>query len=221
MMQVAIDGPGGAGKSTVARRVAKELGFLYVDTGAMYRAVGLFVRRHDIDPKDAVSVEKVLPQVHLSLQYDDAGEQQILLNEENVSRAIRENEIASYASTVSAIPAVRDFLLETQRALAREHNVIMDGRDIGTVILPDAQVKIFLTASDVQRAQRRLLDLKGKGFESTFDEVLEQLRARDHADSTRATAPLRPAPDAVLLDTTTLDFEQAVARVRQLIAEKM
>ena len=159
--------------------------------------------------------------MHLSLQYDDAGEQQILLNEENVSRAIRENEIASYASAVSAIPAVRDFLLETQRALAREHNVIMDGRDIGTVILPDAQVKIFLTASDVQRAQRRLLDLKGKGFESTFDEVLEQLRARDHADSTRATAPLRPAPDAVLLDTTTLDFEQAVARVRQLIAEKM
>lgn len=221
MMQVAIDGPGGAGKSTVARRVAKELGFLYVDTGAMYRAVGLFVRRHGIDPKDAVSVEKVLPQVHLFLQYDDAGEQQILLNEENVSRAIRENEIASYASAVSAIPAVRDFLLETQRALAREHNVIMDGRDIGTVILPDAQVKIFLTASDVQRAQRRLLDLKGKGFESTFDEVLEQLRARDHADSTRATAPLRPAPDAVLLDTTTLDFEQVVARVRQLIAEKM
>ena len=221
MMQVAIDGPGGAGKSTVARRVAKELGFLYVDTGAMYRAVGLFVRRHGIDPKDAVSVEKVLPQVHLSLQYDDAGEQQILLNEENVSRAIRENEIASYDSAVSAIPAVRDFLLETQRALAREHNVIMDGRDIGTVILPDAQVKIFLTASDVQRAQRRLLDLKGKGFESTFDEVLEQLRARDHADSTRATAPLRPAPDAVLLDTTTLNFEQVVARVRQLIAEKM
>ena len=221
MMQVAIDGPGGAGKSTVARRVDKELVFLYVDTGAMYRAVGLFVRRHGIDPKDAVSVEKVLPQVHLSLQYDDAGEQQILLNEENVSRASRENEIASYASAVSAIPAVRDFLLETQRALAREHNVIMDGRDIGTVILPDAQVKIFLTASDVQRAQRRLLDLKGKGFESTFDEVLEQLRARDHADSTRATAPLRPAPDAVLLDTTTLDFEQVVARVRQLIAEKM
>ena len=220
-ISVAIDGPAGAGKSTMAKRVAKELGYLYVDTGAIYRTVGYHMWLMGIGPKDADGIRRCLDDVNIEIRHEEDGVQHMILNGQDVTGEIRTPEMSRYASGVSAQKCVREYLLDMQRRFSRKHNVVMDGRDIGTVVLPNAQVKIFLTASDVQRAQRRLLDLKEKGFESTFDEVLEQLRVRDHADSTRATAPLRPAPDAVLLDTTTLDFEQAVARVRQLIAEKM
>jgi cytidylate kinase len=214
---VAIDGPSGAGKSTLARRAAQELSFLYVDTGAIYRTVGLAAFRAGVDPQDGPGVAALLPGLQIEMGYDDAGVQRMVLNGEDVSEAIRRPEISMYASHVSAIGAVRDFLLEMQRSLARKNSVIMDGRDIGTVVLPDAGLKIFLTASAAERARRRLLELQQKGVETDFDEVLREIIQRDENDMHRAIAPLRRADDAVELDTTELDFDQSAAALISLI----
>ncbi|MGE4548729.1 MAG: (d)CMP kinase [Intestinibacillus sp.] len=217
---VAIDGPSGAGKSTIARAVAAELGFIYVDTGALYRTIGLAACRADVAGDDAQAVSALLPGLQLELRYM-GGAQHVLLNGEDVSDAIRTSEIARYASLVSAIPAVRGYLLDLQRDMARHHSVIMDGRDIGTVVLPDAEVKIFLTASAETRAERRWRELRGKGQDVALDEVLEQLNTRDAKDEGRETAPLRQADDAILLDTSGLDLPQSVAAVRGLIDARL
>lgn len=219
-MKIAIDGPSGAGKSSLARAVARELGIVYVDTGALYRTVGLFVRRKGVEPKDAPAVIALLPEIELSMTYED-GEQVIRLCGEKVGESIRTPEISMYASAVSAIPEVRTFLLETQRKIARETGVIMDGRDIGTVILPDAEVKIFLTASSEARARRRTAELAEKGVTTTYEEVLADMVERDKNDSTRAVAPAIPAEDAVMLDNSDLTLEGTVARVLAIVREKM
>lgn len=218
-ISVAIDGPSGAGKSTVARAAAAKLGYVYVDTGAMYRAIGLAVCRRGISGDDIAGIVATLPTVELAIRYQD-GEQHILLCGEDVSEAIRTPEIAKYASQVSAVPEVRAFLLETQRNMAKNGNILMDGRDIGTVILPDAPVKIFLTASDEARAQRRYLELCEKGQQVTFDQVLHDIRQRDLQDSTRAVAPLKQADDAVLLDTSDITLEQSIEAVLRIIRER-
>lgn len=218
-ISVAIDGPSGAGKSTVARAAAAKLGYVYVDTGAMYRAIGLAVCRRGISGDDIAGIVATLPTVELAIRYQD-GEQHILLCGEDVSDAIRTPEIAKYASQVSAVPEVRAFLLETQRNMAKNGNILMDGRDIGTVILPDAPVKIFLTASDEARAQRRYLELCEKGQQVTFDQVLHDIRQRDLQDSTRAVAPLKQADDAVLLDTSDITLEQSIEAVLRIIRER-
>lgn len=219
MVSVAIDGPAGAGKSTLARRLAAQLGYIYVDTGAMYRAVGLYALRAGQDPKDNAAVEGLLPQISLRLDCPD-GEQHIYLNGEDVSSAIRTEQAGMAASAVGANPAVRAFLLETQRQMARTQNVLMDGRDIGTVVLPDATVKIFLTASPEARAARRWKEYQEKGQQVSYEQVLEDVRQRDYQDTHREAAPLRQAEDAVLLDTSELDFEQSLAAMAAIIAEK-
>ena len=218
-ISVAIDGPSGAGKSTVARAAAAKLGYVYVDTGAMYRAIGLAVCRKGISGDDTAGIVSVLPEITLSVTYQD-GAQPILPCGEDVSEAIRTSEIAKYASKVSAVPEVRQFLLDTQRNMARNGNILMDGRDIGTVILPDAPVKIFLTASAESRAQRRFLELREKGQQVTLDEVLHDIRQRDHLDMTRPVAPLKQAEDAVLLDTSDITLEQSIEAVLRIIREK-
>ncbi len=217
---VAIDGPSGAGKSSIARRSAKALGFIYVDTGAIYRTVGLAVRRAEIGSRDIEKIKALLPTLEIALRYADSGEQRMFLNGEDVSGAIRTPEISLYASDVSAFPEVRAYLMETQRRLARENDVIMDGRDIGTVVLPDAGLKIFLTASPEARAQRRLLELREKGQTAEYEDVLRDIRYRDHNDSSRAAAPLKQAEDALLLDTTNLDFEESCSAVEKMIRER-
>ena len=191
-MKIALDGPSGAGKSSLARAIAKKLHIVYVDTGALYRSIGLFVRRAGADPKDAAAVEALLPSITLEMKFEN-GEQHIYLCGEDVGDRIRTPEISMYASAVSAIPAVRTFLLDTQRSIAEKTDVIMDGRDIGTVILPDAEVKIFLTASPEARAKRRTLELEAKGIATTYEEVLADMKERDNNDSTRKTAPAIPA----------------------------
>ena len=221
MFNIAIDGPGGAGKSTVARAVAKQLGFIYVDTGAIYRAIGLkFVRTGKSFTNE--NIISVLPGTELSLTHID-GEQHIIIDGEDVSSLIRTQEISSAASKVSAVPEVRAFLLDLQRDIARKNNVIMDGRDVGTVILPNAEVKIFLTANVEVRARRRHRELMAKGLETpdTFERVLKEVAERDKADSERATAPLKPAEDAVLVDTSDMDFEQSVQTVINIIRRKV
>lgn len=220
-INIAIDGPGGAGKSTVARAVAKQLGFIYVDTGAIYRAIGLkFVRTGKSFTNE--NIISVLPGTELSLTHID-GEQHIIIDGEDVSSLIRTQEISSAASKVSAVPEVRAFLLDLQRDIARKNNVIMDGRDVGTVILPNAEVKIFLTATVEVRARRRHRELMAKGLETpdTFERVLKEVAERDKADSERATAPLKPAEDAVLVDTSDMDFEQSVQTVINIIRRKV
>lgn len=220
-INIAIDGPGGAGKSTVARAVAKQLGFIYVDTGAIYRAIGLkFVRTGKSFTNE--NIISVLPGTELSLTHID-GEQHIIIDGEDVSSLIRTQEISSAASKVSAVPEVRAFLLDLQRDIARKNNVIMDGRDVGTVILPNAEVKIFLTANVEVRARRRHRELMAKGLETpdTFEHVLKEVAERDKADSERATAPLKPAEDAVLVDTSDMDFEQSVQTVINIIRRKV
>ena len=204
---IAIDGPSGAGKSTLARMLAGRLGYLYVDTGAIYRTVGLAARRSGTDPDCAGAVEALLPGLSITMNYDGAGVQHMYLNGEDVTQAIRTSEISRYASKVSAIPAVRAFLLEMQRSLARQHNVIMDGRDIGTVVLPDATLKIFLTADAADRARRRCAELQEKGEHIDFQQVYQDVLERDERDTRRAAAPLRRAQDAVEVNTTgnTLD----------------
>ena len=216
---VAVDGPSGAGKSTLAKAVAREMGILYVDTGAIYRSIGYYVYQQNIDPKDAPAVIAVLPEVHIEMHYGDDGLQHMVLNGEDVTTQIRLPEISLYASAVSAIPEVRVFLLQMQRDLAKTHSVIMDGRDIGTVVLPDADVKIFLTAKAEVRALRRMKELEERGTPRPYEEVLREIQERDWADSHRTAAPLRQAEDAVLVDTSTLDFDESLARLLAVIRE--
>ena len=218
---IAIDGPAGAGKSTLAKALAARLGFLYVDTGAIYRTVGLSVARSGGDCGDKAQVLARLPEIRIAMTYGEDGLQHMLLNGEDVTKAIRENAISGYASLVSAYPEVRAFLLDMQRALARTHNVIMDGRDIGTVVLPDATVKIFLTASPEARATRRWKEYQAKGIDTPYEEVLADVKQRDYQDTHRAAAPLKQAEDAVLLDTSDLNFEQSLAAMKKIIAEKV
>ena len=207
---VAIDGPSGAGKSTLARAAAERLGILYVDTGAIYRTIGLYVQRRGIDPKDTAAVLAALPDIRIGMDHDADGMQRMLLNGEDVSADIRLPEISMYASAVSAIQGVRDFLMEMQRSLAREHSVIMDGRDIGTVVLPDADVKIFLYADVEVRAKRRELELQQRGTPKPYDEVLREMEERDYNDTHRAAAPLRAADDAIMVDTSSMDFNASL-----------
>ncbi len=220
MIQIAIDGPSGAGKSTVAKAIAKRLGIIYVDTGALYRTVGYYVRLQNTDPKDASAVEKLLPGVHIELKYEN-GMQKVYLNGEDPGDRIRTPEMSMYASAVSAIPAVRAFLLETQQRIARENSVIMDGRDIGTVILPRADVKIFLSASPECRAQRRCDELNAKGIASTVEEVLADMQARDEADRSRAVAPCVAAPDAISFDNSWMTPDQTAEGIAKIILEKV
>ena len=216
MIAVAIDGPSGAGKSTIARRAAQALSFIYVDTGALYRTIGLYMSQHMEDTKDAKTVEALLPKVSVELRFI-GGEQRVFLNGEDVSEKIRTPQAAMHASNVSAIPAVRAFLLDMQRELAASSNVIMDGRDIGTVVLPEAQVKIFLTASVEAREKRRLAEHEARGEQIDFDELVREIETRDYNDSHRAAAPLKQAEDAVLVDTTDLSFEESVEKIISLI----
>ena len=220
MVSVAIDGPAGAGKSTLARRLASDLGYIYVDTGAMYRTIGLYALRAGKDPKDNEAVNALLPEISLRLATLD-GEQHIYLGEEDVSTAIRTEEAGMAASAVGANPAVRAYLLDTQRNMAKTQNVLMDGRDIGTVVLPDATVKIFLPASPEARATRRWKEYQAKGMPNTYEEVLADVKQRDYQDTHRAAAPLRQAEDAVLLDTSELNFEQSLDAMKQIIARKV
>lgn len=220
-LAIAIDGPSGAGKSSLARRAAAHFGFLYVDTGAIYRCVGLAAWRKGIDTRDAAAVGAILPVLDIQMTYNEAGEQRMLLGEEDVSSEIRLPDISICASNVSAHPAVRAFLLEMQRKMAREHDVIMDGRDIGTVVLPDAELKIFLTASSAARAQRRMLELQNKGIDASFEEVLKDIELRDYQDTHRKEAPLRQAEDAVRLDTTEIDFDQSFALLCRTLEERL
>lgn len=220
MYKIAIDGPGGAGKSSVAKAVAAALHITYVDTGALYRTIGLYVKEHDVDPNDAAAVVALLPEMEIELTHLN-GVQCILLNGRNVGDEIRTQEISMYASAVSAIPAVRDFLLATQRNIAEKQSVIMDGRDIGTVIFPDADVKIFLTASAENRAERRYKELRERGVDADYRIILEEIKTRDHNDSTRSVAPLKQAEDAVLLDNTGYTLNDSVDAVMKIIDAKL
>ncbi|MBO5262295.1 MAG: (d)CMP kinase [Clostridia bacterium] len=219
-MKIALDGPSGAGKSTVAKALAKELGIIYVDTGALYRTIGLYVKRKGLDKSDTEGVISSLPEISLNMEFKD-GEQVITLNGERVGDNIRTGEIAMYASAVSAIPQVRAFLLNTQRDIAAKNSVVMDGRDIGTVILPDAEVKVFMVASPEARARRRFLELSAKGENCTFESVLADIIERDKNDSTRKTAPCVPASDAVIFDNSDYDVEGSVKKVIEIIKSKV
>ena len=216
MISVAIDGPSGAGKSSLAKRLAADMGFTYVDTGAMYRSIGLYAVRQGKDPHDAAAVEALLPQIHLDTKLEE-GTQHFYLNGEDVSSAIRAEEIGMAASAVAAIPAVRTFLLDAQRALAASRDVLMDGRDIGTVVLPNATVKIFLTASAEARAQRRAKELAEKGQPADFATVLADIRQRDYQDTHRAIAPLKQADDAILVDTSDIGFDESFELLKRTI----
>lgn len=218
---IAIDGPSGAGKSTLARRLARELGFVYVDTGAIYRTVGLAARRRRVDPADGEAVAEVLPRLDIKMGYGEDGLQHMFLDGEDVTQAIRENEISACASKVAALPAVRAFLLEMQRKTARENDVIMDGRDIGTVVLPQADVKIYLTAAAEARAERRYRELLERGQRADLNQVLREVVERDRRDMDREVSPLRKADDAVLADTTGLDLEESFRLLLGLVRERL
>lgn len=217
MIQIAIDGPSGAGKSTVAKALAQKLGIVYVDTGALYRTIGYAAFSRGISTKDAEAMQALLPDIHIDVKYED-GIQCVYLNGENLGDRIRRPEISMAASDVSAIPAVRAFLLDTQREIARRNSVVMDGRDIGTVILPDADVKIFMVASAEARAVRRTKELEEKGMPASYEDVLREMKERDAQDSGRATAPAIPAPDAIHLDNSGMSVEESVQAVIDLIA---
>ncbi len=216
MFSVAIDGPAGAGKSSVAKAAAKKLGFVYVDTGALYRTVALYLLEHGVAPDDPSAVEAALPDIRVDLSYGPEGQRMFLCGED-VTNRIRTPEVSMATSTSSAIPAVRAFLLEQQRKLSREHDVLMDGRDIGTVVLPHAALKVFLTASAEERANRRVKQLRAAGQETEYEAVLQDIVKRDYQDSHREAAPLKQAEDAVLLDTSALTFEQSVDRLVEMV----
>lgn len=220
MINVAIDGPAGAGKSTIARTAAQALGYIYVDTGALYRAVGVYSLRRGFDTKNADTVAGTLSDICVELKFI-GGVQHVFLNGEDVSEEIRTPEASMAASDVSAVPAVRQFLFDLQRNIAKQNDCIMDGRDIGTVVLPQAEVKIFLTASPEARAMRRYRELQAKGAADTFEEVLADLKQRDYNDSHRAVAPLKPAEDSILVDTTELHLEESVEKVIAVIQERI
>ena len=217
---IALDGPAGAGKSTLARRAAKHFGLIYVDTGALYRCVGLYALRNNVASKDDVSVVKLLPEINIEMLYDESGVQRMLLNGEDVTDAIRMPEASIYASDVSAIPSVRAFLLSMQREMAVKYNVIMDGRDIGTVILPNAGLKVFLIANPEIRAKRRYLELLEKNIDTTIEAVMMDMSTRDKNDSERAAAPLKAADDAVILDTTDLSLDESFLAICILISRR-
>ncbi len=218
-MQIALDGPAGAGKSSVAQALAEKLGFLYLDTGAMYRACGLYACLKEADIQNEEAVTQLLPQVHIDVKYVN-GSQCVFLNGEDVSGKIRTQEIGQAASAVSRYQAVRAYLVSLQREIAGSNDVIMDGRDIGTRVLPDAELKVFLTASAEERARRRILQLREKGVEADYNEVLEEIRQRDLQDSTRKIDPLRPAEDAVMLDSSNLTLEEVVDTILRLAEER-
>ena len=215
---IAIDGPAGAGKSTIAKKLAKELGYVYVDTGAMYRAMAYYFLKNQVDTNDEEAIAKACPNVNVTIAYQD-GEQQVLLNGENVNGVIRKEEVGKTASTTSVYPVVRAKLMDLQRELAMKENVIMDGRDIGTVVLPNADVKIFLTASSKVRAKRRYDELTEKGVECDFDEIEKDIIDRDYRDMHRETAPLKQAEDAILLDSSELDIDGVVNKMKEIIKE--
>ncbi len=218
---IAIDGPSGAGKSTLAKKIASVLNFLYVDTGAIYRTVGLYAKRNNVEPTDAPAVTSLLDSIQIEMNYGEDGLQHMYLNGEDVTGDIRQHEISAYASAVSAIPEVRAFLLDMQRNFARTNNVVMDGRDIGTVVLPDAQIKIFLTANPEDRARRRYDELIQRGQQAEYENVLKDLIQRDYNDSHRASAPLRQAEDALLLDTTGNTLEQSEELLLNTVKERL
>ena len=219
-VSIAIDGPSGAGKSTLSKLIAKNFGFVYVDTGAIYRTVGLYCIRKGVSCKDEEAVKALYPEIDIGVEYNENG-QRMILNGEDVSEAIRMPEISIAASDVSALPSCRAFLLEMQRQFAQKYNVIMDGRDIGTVVLPDADVKIFLTATPEARANRRLLELREKGVETSFEETLKDVEYRDYQDSHRETAPLRQAEDAIPVDTSDIDFDASLDLLCSIIADNL
>lgn len=221
MYSVAIDGPSGAGKSTIARAAAKALGFIYVDTGALYRAIGYYIVKQGINTKDEQAVSQQLINIDISLKYDNKGKQQVILNNIDVSEYIRTPEISMAASNVSAIPKVREFLLDLQRNIAKNSNVIMDGRDIATVILPNADVKIFLTASAEKRAHRRYLELLEKGENVTEQEVLEDVKKRDYQDSHREIAPLMPSGTSIIVDTSELTLDESINTIIKIVKEHL
>lgn len=220
MINIAVDGPAGAGKSTISRAAAKTLGFIYVDTGALYRTVALQVLRNYLTYDKIEEIKKLLTKTDISLTYED-GEQRVILNGDDVSDFIRTPEVSMGASRVSAIPEVREFLFELQQKIARENNCVMDGRDIGTVVLPNAELKVFLTASAEERARRRCKELLEKGEDISFEEVLSDIEQRDYNDSHRDIAPLKQADDAVLLDTSDLNLEESIEALTHLIQEVM
>lgn len=220
-VSIAIDGPSGAGKSTLARALAKEKGYLYVDTGAIYRTIGCYVRRCRVDPADEAAVLRLLAQAKVELRRGEDETQRMFLNGEDVSEEIRLPEVSKYASVVSAHPKVRAYLLEMQRELTRSHSVVMDGRDIGTVVLPDADVKIFLTASVEVRAKRRYLELSERGTPEALDQVRSEIVQRDWDDSHRAAAPLRQAEEAFVVDTTELNFQESLAALSRVVEEAL
>ena len=218
---VAIDGPAGAGKSTISKSAAKELGFIYVDTGALYRTVGLAASRKNVEPVQGEEVNNLLDSIKVELTFNDKGEQVVLLNGEDVSAFIRTPEASMMASKISAIPEVRAYLLDLQRNMATTNNVIMDGRDIGTVVLPNAEVKIFLTATPEARATRRYKELMEKGMDVKYDDILQDVITRDYNDSHREIAPLKQADDAVLADTTEIDLQGSIDLIVSIIKERM
>lgn len=219
-MKIAIDGPGGAGKSTLAKALAKKLGFAYVDTGAIYRTVGYAARSKGIAPDDASAVSAMLKDIKVEAKFED-GRQDMYLDGEFLGDRIREHEISHYASAVSAIPAVREYLFDMQRSIADANNVIMDGRDIGTVILPDAQLKVFLTATAEERAMRRTNELIEKGQKADYEQVLADIKERDDRDSNRAIAPLKPADDAIMFNNTGFTPAQSLAKLLEIVKDKL
>lgn len=218
---IAIDGPAGAGKSTIARRVAAQLGYYYVDTGAIYRTVAYFMDLWGVSPKDVDGVERYIDELTIEIRYDEAGAQHMIMNGMDVSEDIRTSEISKKASLISAHAVVREVLLDMQRDVARQHNVVMDGRDIGTVVLPDAQVKIFLTASPEVRAQRRTEEMIAKGQKAKYDQVLKEIQERDYQDTHRAIAPLKMCQDSVKVDTSEMDIDQVVQAILDITAQKV
>lgn len=218
---VALDGPAGAGKSSIAKKAAKALDYIYIDTGALYRTIGLAAARRNVEPIPSNEVEKLLSEIKVDLTFNEQGEQIVLLDNEDVSGLIRTPEASMMASKISAIPAVRAYLLDLQRSMAKSQNVIMDGRDIGTVVLPDAQVKIFLTASAEVRAERRYKELVEKGMNVNYDDILNDVIERDYNDTHRETAPLKPADGCIIVNTTDIDFEQSVEKIISVIKENV